>query len=440
MVRICGGITFARAFKLDPTIVSSPPNGALETIGTEFLDQTTAFLEEIIKKLETLQKEVDIPKYFHWLSELSIGFTPLLELPEKVNPYARKGIHIFYKPEFLNRGGSGKGRPAAFMLYYYLQTGVLKNVKTITTAGFGNFTRALVEVIPRINPAITTKAHIGQILLQENPDLVKQLKENGVAIEACDDGYCPTSDMHKGKAISNAFIEEQTNPTVLMLDQHAVFKPFDGLLNAAGYFYSLVPEILHQTRDKGNLYYVNGEGTRGSLVGTAAGLRKARSNVTIVGLRQQEGGHTFGLRSKRQLGRSESLGSAEDLCDTVYEISDREAYSTMVNLWKIGVPATPSGGSYVAGALRLAEHLKGREGNIVTLLFDSLEHYQSILSLWIPRILGYNLDAQMFCDLKAKALKERIAHITGLRQGRNALSKSMMANGWESGGAHPWMR
>lgn len=51
-----------------------------------------------------------------------------------------------------------------------------------------------------------------------------------------------------------------------------------------------------------------------------------------------------------------------------------------------GVPATPSGGGYVAGALKLADELKGGE-NIVTFVFDSLEFYQSILNVWIPKIL-----------------------------------------------------
>jgi cysteine synthase len=137
--------------------------------------------------------------------------------------------------------------------------------------------------------------------------------------------------MNRGKAIANAYIEEQIEESVLMLDQHGVFKPFDGLLNAAGYYYSLAPEIVHQTTAMRNLYYVNGQGTRGSLVGTVAGLKKARPDTTIIGLRQQEEGHIFGLRSAKQLGKSDSLGTAEELCDLVYDITDREAYSTWIN-------------------------------------------------------------------------------------------------------------
>ncbi|MEE9509795.1 MAG: PLP-dependent lyase/thiolase [Candidatus Bathyarchaeia archaeon] len=390
----------------------------------------SSFLSETINELERLKNEVGVKNYLRWSGgELGVGFTPLLELPLEVNPHINKDIHIFYKPEFLNYGGSGKGRPVSFMLYYYLKKGILNDLKMITTAGFGNFMRALTELIPLIHPTITPKAHMGQILVEENTDFIKYLHDRGAVIDACDDGYCPTGDMDRGKAISNAFIEEQINPNVLMLDQHAVYKPLDGLLNAAGYF-GLALEILYQTSSMENLYYVNGEGTRGSLVGIAAGLRKARPNTQIIGLRQKEGGHIFGLRSKNQLGKSESLGRAEELCNAVYEISDYEAYATMIRLWMAGVPATPSGGSYVAGALKLADELKGGE-NIVTLVFDSLEFYQSILNVWIPKILGSKLDATVFNDLKTQVLQERATHISRLKKGENRLYNSLMTNNFE---------
>lgn len=357
--------------------------------------------------------------------ELGVGFTPLKEIPQEVNPYACNGVHIFYKPEFINNGGSGKGRPVSFMLRYYMMEGILNNVKTITTAGFGNFIRTLTDLLPLVNPNITPKAHMGKILLEENLDLLTYLRDKGALVDACDDGYCPTGDMYRGKAISNAFIEDQTELTTLMLDQHGVFKPLDGLLNAAGYYYSLVPEILCQTSGMKNLYYVNGQGTRGSLVGTAAGLKKSNRGIKIVGLRQLEDGHIFGLRSKQQLGNSKSLGKAEELCDIVYEISDEEAYSTMINLWKVGIPATPSGGSYVAGSLRLASNLKGEKINIVTMIFDSIEFYKSILSLWVPKILSSKLDIATFNVLKTNVLQERTSHIQRLREGKNALYNSI---------------
>jgi hypothetical protein len=148
--------------------------------------------------------------------------------------------------------------------------------------------------------------------------------------------------------------------------------------------------------------------------------------MKVIGLRQQDGGHIFGLRSKKQLGKSKSLGRAEELCDNVYEINDKEAYSTMVDLWKIGIPATPSGGSYVAGALKLAGELKGETANIVTMIFDSLEFYKSILKLWIPRILEDELNLKIFNNLKTQVRSERITHINGLKQGENDLYNSMI--------------
>ena len=112
--------------------------------------------------MERLKNEVGVKNYLRWSGrELGVGFTPLLELSLEVNPHINKDIHIFYKPEFLNYGRSGKGRPVSFMLYYYLKKGILNDLKMITTAGFGNFMRALTELIPLIRPAITPKAHMG---------------------------------------------------------------------------------------------------------------------------------------------------------------------------------------------------------------------------------------------------------------------------------------
>ena len=98
----------------------------------------------------------------------------------------------------------------------------------------------------------------------------------------------------------------------------------------------------------------------------------------------------------------------------------------MINLWKVGIPATPSGGSYVAGALKLAEKLEGETANIVTMIFDSLEFYKSILKLWIPRILEDELNLKIFNNLKTQVRNERITHINGLKQGENDLYNSMM--------------
>jgi hypothetical protein len=231
--------------------------------------------------------------------------------------------------------------------------------------------------------------------------------------------------MNRGKAISKAFIEDQTDPTTLMLDQHGVFKPFDGLLNSAGYYHSLVPEIVYQTSGLRNLYYVNGQGTRGSLLGTSTGLKKAVPGIKIVGLRQQEGGHIFGLRSEKQLGKSISLDGAEKLCDNIYTVSDYEAYSTMIRLWKIGIPATPSGGSYIAGALRLAKTMKKRV-NIITMVFDSLDFYKTLLRTWIPKILDTELDIELFNSLQVKASQQRATHIRTLKQGENKLFTTMI--------------
>ena len=173
---------------------------------------------------------------------------------------------------------------------------------------------------------------------------------------------------------------------------------------------------------------MNGEGTRGSLVGVATRIKEERPKADIVGLRQEEDGHLFGLRSKSQLGKSETLGNVEELCNNIYEIPDETAYSTMNKLWELNIPANPSGGSYVAGALRKAEELKKKdmEGTIVTLIFDSIEYYKNILDIWMPKILDKKFDYDTFETLRSYAFKDRSEHIKELRLGQNRLLRRMV--------------
>jgi len=387
-----------------------------------------------VEELEGLRTKIDVSKYLEWLGKrVGAAFTPLRKVPKEINPYSKNGIQILYKPEYLNPSGSGKDRPVSFMLFYYEKLGLLSGIKRITTAGFGNFIKSFPTILPFINPDIVPEAYISNILLGENEDFVHHLATSGVAIHGCVDGRCPTSDSERGKAIASAYVEEQVNPqTTRFFDQHGYLKPYDGLLNAAGYYFSLCPEILHQTEEIQNLYYVNGQGTRGSLVGAGVGIKKMRPESKIIGIRQEEGGHIFGLRSLRELGKSESLGWAEELCNMVYEISDKEAFVIMKNMWEIGIPATPSGGSYIAGALRWAKKLyeEHKEGAIITLVFDSLEYYESILRVWTPRILGTSFESycELFETLKAQAFKEREKHVRRLKSGKNQLFNSMLAS------------
>jgi len=404
-------------------LVEHPP--ALDQVSTP-----SDYLTTTLKSLQGVREKLDISEYRKWSArELGVGLTPLLEIPEDINRYARYNIRIFYKPEYLNAGGSGKARAVSFMLYYYRELGLLDRVKRITTAGFGNFIRSVVALLPSVKAGVVPVAYMADVLINENRDLVNYLSSKGVVINGCADNRCPTGNMEKGKAIANAHIEAETDldESTLFLDQHGIFKPFDGLLNAAGYHYSLAPEILYQTEESSDLYYVNGEGTRGSLLGVAAALKK-RPNTEILALRQEEGGHLFGLRSLTELGKSDSLGEVESLCGDVYEVPDKEAFHTMHQLWEAGIPATPSGGGYIAGALRKAVELRkaNKEGTIVTLIFDSLDFYKNILSAWIPRVLGQALDIDAFETLRKTAWSERKEHISRLMAGENELFKAML--------------
>jgi len=385
-------------------------------------DKSSPTSTDMLIEIESLQEKLNIHQFLTWaIRKIGVGLTPLLELPEEVNPYLRKGIHVSIKPEYLNPSGSGKDRPVSFMLQYYDNIGLLTKINRIVTAGFGNFIKSLSTLLPQVKPNITLETFMGKIVVEENRELIEFLEDTGVVIHTCEEGYCPTTESDKGKAVTWAYLEEETDPNkrTLFLDQHGYYKPNDGLLNAAGYYYTLAPEIALQTKTQENLYYVNGQGTRGSLMGTGIGLKSMKTSTKIIGLVPVENGHIFGLRSQKELGKSETLSRVENIYERNIIVNDKEAFQTMIKLWQAGIPASPSGGGHVAGALRVAKDLsrRGKEGNIVTLIFDSLELYRNMLTVWMPKILNVEFKAyrETFDDLKSYTVKERKRHRNRLR-------------------------
>jgi len=67
--------------------------------------------------LRELREKLDITAYGRWCAaELGVGFTPLPEIDEDLNPYWEDNIRILYKPEYLNFGKSSSSLLHALLL------------------------------------------------------------------------------------------------------------------------------------------------------------------------------------------------------------------------------------------------------------------------------------------------------------------------------------
>lgn len=384
---------------------------------------------------KTEVEPVEVSKYLEWAHQEGI-ITEMGELPVEVNPYAKENIHILYKKEYTNPTGSGKDRPASFMLYFYNKLGLLNGKDRITIAGAGNFARSVGVYVKKIAPHIrTVESRMGYVAIERNPDLIAELEREGVKIIGCEDTQCPSilseNDklVERGKAITDSWMEEAINPTTtVFLDQHGYWKPFDAVLNPAAYYHTLGPEIEHQVKKLfGDVQfeYCQGMGTRGSLMGVAVRLLKNDSRTKILGhipktdeLNENKPTFQFGLRKRKELGKAYTLSLVDKLCERVYETSDREVAKIYVDLLENEIPGGPSFAGNVKACLMRAEelHKKCKEGIIVTLAFDGPNLYRRFLEQTLPQF-GYSFHrySNEFENVSSIAEKERSYHLTNLR-------------------------
>ncbi len=119
----------------------------------------------------------------------------------------------------------------------------------------------------------------------------------------------------------------------------------------------------------------------------------------------------FGLRRLSELGDGHILSYAHYIADKLYEISDKEASEMFVKLIEHRIPACPSFAGNVVASLNLAKMLyeKGKEAIIITIAFDTPEHYKTFLEISLPELIGepFSKYERAFEDVVSLSRRER---------------------------------
>jgi cysteine synthase len=373
----------------------------------------------MLNNIIALSKKLDLHKFYFWLKELGIGFTPLIRIPRTINPFDEK-VPIFAKLEYVNFGESVKARPFATMYYLYAHGGKLDVKRKAVAATSGNFGLAGSYLLA---DKYNFTVYMSENTVKENQWLIQKLMKNRTKIETFSDRYCPTVAAKRGEAIAAARYIEKIDPEVVNFDQ------YDDIGNPLSHFLTTAPEIYHQT-DGGITHLVIALGTCGTMIGCANWLRQTVNGIKIVGLIPEEGHHQLGLRSRDELGASSFFKEAETLCEEIVEIADKDAYNAMLTLWKANVPAGISSGTNIFGALKIAERLneEGKRGAIVTMIPDSCENYGEFLRRHLKNITGVEFGEvyNQFEELKAKAQSEREKHVLQLKMGGVRLVETLI--------------
>jgi len=373
----------------------------------------------MLNDIVALSKMLDLHDFYFWLKELGIGFTPLIRIPQTINPFDEK-IPIFAKLEYVNFGESVKARPFATMYYLYMHSGKLDMKRKAVAATSGNFGLAGSYLL---RDKYDFTVYMSENTVKENEGLIQKLMQNRTKIETFSDRYCPTVAAKRGEAIAAARYIEKIDSEVVNFDQ------YDDIGNPLSHFLTTAPEIYYQTGGK-ITHLVIALGTCGTMIGCASWLRQTVKGIKIVGLIPEEGHHQLGLRSRDELGASSFFKEAEKLCDEIVEIADKDAYNAMLTLWNANIPAGISSGTNFLGALKIAERLneEKKRGAIVTMIPDSCENYGGFLRRHLKNITGVEFEeiCNQFEELKAKAQSEREKHVLQLKTGGVRLVETLI--------------
>ena len=324
----------------------------------------------IEKRLRELYEDYREQFREFFYNKLKAGNTPITEL--KTN-----GKLVLLKREDIEPTGSIKIRAAAG-IHFFLKEKIISKNTYITLASSGNFAKDLPYVLMMDGLSIPVKVFVSEKIKNENPEIIEKIRGE---VYPVDDDYCPANKRKRGKAITFAKIEEELFNAVMYNQYEDLGNPFANL-----FLGEELSNILDSPEDA--TIYI-GLGTCGTAIGIYYGFYFATGvKPEFIGVIPQEDHHQLGLRSLSEHGESPFFKEVKSFSKKIVEISDKDSFRTMLDLWRENVPAGISTGTNVYAAINY-----GDEDLVVTVMPDSIKGYayKTFLSKYLPEILGVNL-------------------------------------------------
>lgn len=284
----------------------------------------------------------------------AIGNTPLVRMTSRAsNPQ----VTILAKLEGNNPGGSIKDRPARQMLLAAEASGELTQEKTILEPTSGNTGIALAMIAAARGYRI--KLAMPACVSVERRSVLEAYGAEIVLSPGCEktDGAIRLAHKIYSEMPGHYYMPNQ----------------YDNPNNPLAHELTTGPEIVAQTQ--GQLtHFVAGMGTGGTLMGTAACLRKQCPNVQIIGVEPNLGHAIQGLKNMKE-AIVPAIYHEENLHRKIV-IDDDTAFETARQLAAHeGIFCGMSGGAAMAAALQLASELTS--GTIVVIIPDRGDRYLS---------------------------------------------------------------
>ena len=280
-----------------------------------------------------------------------IGNTPLVKSRLVENP----DVHLYYKLEGDNPGGSVKDRAAYHMIRNALERGDINQASKLVEATSGNTGIALAMI------AGIFKLDI-ELIMPENStrERVQTMRAYGARVT-----LTPADGGIEGARDYADDVVEKTG--AFMIDQ------FSNPDNWKAHYKTTGPEIWRDTQGK-ITHFVSSMGTTGTIMGTSTFLKEKNPAIQIVGVQPTEGSNIPGIRKWPQAYLPKIFNAAR--VDRTLEVSEADAVEMTLRLAKEeGIFAGVSSGGAALSALRLCDELD--QGMVVSIVCDRGDRYLS---------------------------------------------------------------
>lgn len=261
---------------------------------------------------------------------------PLVELPEGLNSFLHKGVHIYAKMMNFLPLGNVKSIPA----YEMLRQANTSGVEELIEASSGNTVLSLAIIgrsmgVKRTRALVSREVSGGKLML---------LRLCGVDVEIVDEPICPDPGDPNG-AIFQAAHRGKT-------DGKLNAGQYSNLLNPESHKSYTAPQIFEQLDGKVD-YFCAGLGTTGTLVGASNFFKSKNPNIVTIGVSRKPNNDVPGVRTTNLLAEVDF--DWKSICDKLHEVGQHESYQFSLQLIRSGLFAGPSSGFALAGLIKELE-------------------------------------------------------------------------------------
>ncbi|AKH32694.1 putative siderophore biosynthesis protein SbnA [candidate division SR1 bacterium Aalborg_AAW-1] len=263
--------------------------------------------------------------------------TPLVELPESLNPYYNNGIHIYAKLLYMNPLLNIKSLPARYMVQDALSNS--SDINHFVESSSGN-TAYSVSVYGKVYNNCDTTAIVSTEVTEGKRKLLSLM---GLNIKYNNEPICPNpNDPESSINIAKSLGKK---------DGRHNLGQYDNDINWKSHYDITGPQIFNQLPEIDGI--ITSLGTTGTLLGISQYLKKQNPDIYTIGVVRKENNPIPGPRTEGLLSH---IGfDWKKWTDQIIKVGTHDAYQYSTKLCQYGILGGPSSGMNYYATLEYAQ-------------------------------------------------------------------------------------